>query len=31
MSRWDVDDLEQVVDELTSSGGTFELYDKPTN
>jgi catechol 2,3-dioxygenase-like lactoylglutathione lyase family enzyme len=25
---WDVDDLEKVVDELTSNGVTFEQYDE---
>lgn len=26
---WDVDDVEQVVDELTSNGVAFERYDEP--
>jgi catechol 2,3-dioxygenase-like lactoylglutathione lyase family enzyme len=29
MARWDVDDLERVVDDLTSRGVTFERYDEP--
>jgi len=29
LAGWDVDDVEQVVDELTSSGVTFERYDEP--
>ena len=29
VARWDVDDLEQVVDELSSNGVTFEQYDEP--
>ena len=27
VARWDVDDIERVVDELTSRGVTFERYD----
>jgi catechol 2,3-dioxygenase-like lactoylglutathione lyase family enzyme len=26
---WDVDDIEKVVDELSSNGVTFEQYDQP--
>jgi catechol 2,3-dioxygenase-like lactoylglutathione lyase family enzyme len=26
---WDVDDVERVVDELSSNGVTFEQYDEP--
>jgi catechol 2,3-dioxygenase-like lactoylglutathione lyase family enzyme len=29
LARWDVDDLEATVDELTSRGVTFERYDEP--
>jgi len=29
VARWDVDDLEQVIDELTANGVTFEQYDEP--
>ena len=29
VARWDVDDIERVVDELTSRGVTFERYDDP--
>jgi catechol 2,3-dioxygenase-like lactoylglutathione lyase family enzyme len=29
VAGWDVDDLEAVVDELTSKGVTFERYDEP--
>jgi catechol 2,3-dioxygenase-like lactoylglutathione lyase family enzyme len=29
VAGWDVDDVEQVVDELTSNGVTFEQYDEP--
>lgn len=29
LARWDVDDLEQVVDDLASNGVTFEQYGEP--
>ncbi len=29
VARWDVDDLEQVVDELITAGVTFEQYPQP--
>src|SRR5882762_4181285 len=29
LARWDVYDIEQVVDQLTASGVTFERYDEP--
>jgi catechol 2,3-dioxygenase-like lactoylglutathione lyase family enzyme len=29
LATWHVDDLERVVDELSSSGVTFERYDDP--
>ncbi len=29
LATWYVNDLEQVVDELTSNGVTFERYDEP--
>jgi catechol 2,3-dioxygenase-like lactoylglutathione lyase family enzyme len=29
MASWAVDDLQRVVDELTSNGVTFERYDEP--
>jgi catechol 2,3-dioxygenase-like lactoylglutathione lyase family enzyme len=29
VARWDVDDLEQVVDELSADGVAFEQYDDP--
>jgi catechol 2,3-dioxygenase-like lactoylglutathione lyase family enzyme len=29
LAVWDVDDVEQVVDELTANGVTFERYDEP--
>ncbi len=29
VARWDVDDLEHVVDELAARGVTFEQYDEP--
>jgi catechol 2,3-dioxygenase-like lactoylglutathione lyase family enzyme len=29
VARWDVADLEQVIDELTASGVTFEHYEEP--
>lgn len=29
LAGWSVDDLESVVDELTSKGVTFEQYDEP--
>ena len=29
VAGWDVDDLEPLVDELTSKGVTFERYDQP--
>jgi catechol 2,3-dioxygenase-like lactoylglutathione lyase family enzyme len=29
VARWDVDDIERVVDELTSKGVTFEQYEEP--
>jgi catechol 2,3-dioxygenase-like lactoylglutathione lyase family enzyme len=29
LARWDVDDLEQVVDDLASNGVTFERYGEP--
>jgi catechol 2,3-dioxygenase-like lactoylglutathione lyase family enzyme len=29
LAGWEVDDLEAVVDELTSRGVTFEQYDQP--
>lgn len=29
LARWDVDDIEQVVDELTAKGVTFQHYDEP--
>ncbi len=29
LARWDVDDVERVVDELSSKGVTFEQYDEP--
>jgi len=29
VATWDVDDLEQVVDELSSKGVEFEQYDEP--
>src|SRR5215216_5412286 len=29
VARWDVADIEQVVDELTAKGVTFEQYDEP--
>ena len=30
LAGWDVDDVERVVDELTSKGVTFERYDEGT-
>jgi catechol 2,3-dioxygenase-like lactoylglutathione lyase family enzyme len=30
LATWRVADLEQVIDELTSKGVTFEHYDEPT-
>ena len=29
VARWDVDDIERVIDELSSNGVTFERYDEP--
>jgi catechol 2,3-dioxygenase-like lactoylglutathione lyase family enzyme len=29
LAHWDVDDIEQVIDELSSNGVTFEQYDDP--
>ena len=29
VARWDVDDIEQVLDELTANGVTIEQYDEP--
>ena len=29
LAKWDVDDLEQAVDELRSNGVTFEQFDEP--
>jgi catechol 2,3-dioxygenase-like lactoylglutathione lyase family enzyme len=29
LARWDVDNLEREVDELTAKGVTFEHYDEP--
>jgi catechol 2,3-dioxygenase-like lactoylglutathione lyase family enzyme len=29
VARWEVADLERVIDELTSKGVTFEQYDEP--
>jgi catechol 2,3-dioxygenase-like lactoylglutathione lyase family enzyme len=29
VARWDVDDLEEVVDELTAGGVVFERFDGP--
>lgn len=29
VARWDVDDLEQVIEELSARGVTFEHFDEP--
>jgi catechol 2,3-dioxygenase-like lactoylglutathione lyase family enzyme len=31
IARWDVDDIEQLVDELTARGVVFEQYDEPVH